>query len=125
MSEINTFSDIEEIELFIGEEQFIEQELFALSARWSLGPLSTEVESIKIDEVKVSVKLLGTKVAAVTLKPDKSFFNFNVNVGLAKLELALRADFSKKVLRAEGKVCGRKLPTSWSCKSFNTTIISW
>jgi hypothetical protein len=128
MTEVNTEVNLYEEELVPDEEVSTEQ-LFQRNISWSFGPLTIEV-CYSINAVSVVAKVAGVKIGQATLTPSNNGVHFGTNVGVAKVDINLSADFGKKELNVHGNACVRKVivfPPSfkWSCSNFNEVIFHW
>jgi hypothetical protein len=105
-------------------DAFAAQSLAAISADWGVGPLRIAAR-VSGSSVSVAVSLGGVRIANAKLSAGKPSFKVSANVGLAKAELRVVADFKRRVVVATGKVCVRVPPFRWKCRSFNVTILRW
>jgi len=139
MSETNEFVPYEEIE-FTGEYEFqydefrLDPQEFVGDSRGgsvSLGPITIEWKYIPPDKIEIKVKIVGVTIWTGTLQAGKQTrVKIKADIGIAKCDFELIADFTKKELTAKGSACVREIvkwPPSWkwSCSSFNKVIARW
>jgi hypothetical protein len=115
----------------IGDEQRIDKTTedaafdFTRTACASFGPFKACAEIVAGPAVKLEFFLAGIKIGSGTITAAHNKVCVSANVGLAKVSVCARGDFEKKEIWLEGKVCVRKFPSGWSCRSFKTRLLSW
>lgn len=117
--------DTEMIKAYSGPSDFvnnIEIDNQNLGACWGIKILDICIDSVSDERVVLTVKLAGVKVAKVTLTTKTTCVKIKENVGgdTARVEVKICADFSKKEIRASGKVCA-----VFACAKFNQRILKW
>lgn len=96
-----------------------------LESCWGLGPLSVCARFVSADQIEISIKLAGVKIGSGTISTKNNKICASANVGLVKASVCVRADFPKRDVWVEGKICHRKWDLSWSCSKFKAKLISW
>ncbi len=117
--------DMEMIKAYSGESDYlknIDAESESLGVCWGIKILDICIESVSTERVKLAVKLSGVKVATITLTTKNTCVKVKENVGgdAARVDVTICADFTKKEIRAKGKVCA-----FFICTKFNQRILKW
>ena len=105
------------------EEGYLDPIIFQqVSSSFSWGPVKI-IFDIDIDkpEIRVKVKLAGTKIGSGTLNPKKTTITIGGSVSGFKAEVKLKADFPKQKLTYKIEVCVPLL----GCKNKKGTLVSW
>ncbi len=103
-------------------EQMIEN-LMALSACWSNGPLKICAELEDNDHINIEVTLAGVRIARGTLSAERTCIEAKAKIGVAKADLSVCANFQDREVRTSGKICVAVL--GWQCAKFNAQILKW
>lgn len=96
-----------------------------LDACWGFGPLEVCAKLASIDKVDISIKLAGVKIGSGSLTASDNRLCAGANVGLVKAKLCVLVSFPEREVRVEGELCVPNIPSGWSCRRFNSKILSW
>jgi len=108
------------------DEENAEAVLDTVDGGLSLGPVRIECDvNAAAKTIRVSVSVLGHRISSATLSPSKLSIPIKGNVGLAKVEGAITADFEQTLIRYELKACVRKLIGSWACRKYAGVLVNW
>lgn len=105
---------------------FIALEEASLGLCWGLKALDICIKKATSKKVVVDVKLLGKKIARLTLTRKKSCGKVKESIDgpfdtkLASVKVEICANFDRKDLKVKGRVCGATL-----CVKFNQRILKW
>lgn len=93
---------------------------------YSIGPLTIQYRiSLAATEISISVDLLDYKVGEANLSPSNASTTIAQNIGIAKAEVTLTADFDNQTLKYDAKACFRSGFKDWKCKQYTGVFDSW
>jgi len=103
-------------------EKHIDLEEESLGVCWGVKALDICIKSVSDKKVVLDVKLAGQNIGRITLTPKDACVKIKESIGgdAAKVSVKICANFAKKEIRADGKVCAL-----WVCAKFNQRILKW
>jgi hypothetical protein len=93
-----------------------------LSACWSVKVFKVCVRKIEINKVILDLYLADSRLGTATLTPQNACVKVKKSIGgdAARVDTKICADFTKKEVRTEGRVCA-----SFVCVKFNARVVKW